>query len=76
VSKSLVTSPRTPLVDLAMLKDTIAYMHDDVRRVAGLESLARALDQVMTEIDNADRSIRAVTPPAPIKASRFLPVWR
>ncbi len=75
MSKALPVPAHTPMVDLDILKDTIAYMHDDVRRVSGMEDLARALDTVLVEIENA-QAVGARKAPPRIAAARFLPVWR
>lgn len=62
--------PWPPAVDLTTVRDTLAYMKDDMERVPGLERVAAALNEALVEIDRAK-------PPAPVPlspiAARFLP---
>ncbi len=47
-----------PALDLSTVRETIAYMESDLRRVPGLEAAARALQTAIGEIEAAERSMR------------------
>lgn len=61
--------PWPPVIDLHTVRETLAYMKDDMERVAGLEKVAAALQEALDEIERA-------RPPAPVPlspiAARFL----
>jgi hypothetical protein len=62
--------PRT--LDLATVRETLAYVHDDMRRAPGLERVAAALAAAIAEVEWAERaSAPSRTRPAP---ARFLPL--
>lgn len=42
---------RTATIDLETVRDTIAYIHDDLERVPGLEKAVAALDAALREIE-------------------------
>jgi hypothetical protein len=44
-----------PLVDLDAIRETLAYIRDDIRRVPGLEKAADRLTAALTEISEAER---------------------
>ena len=56
------------------VRETLVYMHDDMKRVPGLEGVAAAMASTLREIDAAERTRE----PAPLSptAARFMPVWR
>lgn len=63
--------PWPPQIDLATLRETLAYMHDDMCRVPGLEKLRDALGSAIKEAEAAERR----QPPlveGPL-AAKFLP---
>lgn len=65
------SQPWPPHIDLSTLRETLAYMHDDMCRVPGLEKLRDALGEAMREAEAAE----AKAPPlveGPL-AARFLP---
>jgi len=63
--------PWPPVLDLATVRETIAYMHDDMARVPGLERVAGALKMAIDEIEAAERNAKppAINP----SVARFLP---
>ena len=61
---------RVPLIDLETVRDTLAYMHDDLKRVAGMERAAKALAEAIDEIAVADSRRQAVS--YGILGARFL----
>ncbi len=67
--------PRTPMLDLATVRDTVSYMHDDAARTPGCERLAIAFGAVMREIDAVER-LRRDPPAGEVIASRFIPFRR
>lgn len=56
-----------PSMDLSTVRDTLTYMRDDMRRVAGLERVADALDDALIEIAVSEQN-----QPTPIP-TRFKP---
>lgn len=69
--------PWPPEIDLATVRETIAYIEGDMRRVPGLERIADALSTALEEIETVERDRPALSsvyprPQAPI-AARFLP---
>jgi hypothetical protein len=63
----------TPSVDLSTVRETLLYMRDDARSVAGLERVAVALDAALDEVDAAEQRRQPAVPASPV-ASRFLPL--
>ncbi len=49
------SKPWPPQVDLSTVRETLAYMHDDMCRVPGMEKLRDALGVAMREVDAAER---------------------
>jgi len=45
-----------PLVDLGTLKETLAYIRDDLQDLAGFERAAELVDSALKELKAADRS--------------------
>ena len=60
-----------PALDLSTVRETIAYMEGDLRRVPGLEAAALALKTAIAEIDAAQKSFKPAS--YEVLASRFLP---
>jgi hypothetical protein len=58
----------TPLLDLGAVRDTLAYMRDDVQRVPGLERAAELLAQALAEVEAADRRRLAPIPRSVLQA--------
>jgi len=63
--------PWPPAIDLATVRETLHYMHDDMRRIPGLEKVADAMAKTIDEIEAAerDRSRRKLNP----ITARFMP---
>ncbi len=62
----------TPLIDLGTVREMVAYIRDDLRRVPGLERATELLGSVLAEVEAAER--RRLAPiPRSILASRLLP---
>lgn len=62
-----------PTVDLSTVRETLLYMHDDMKRVPGLGEVASAIAATLAEIEKVEREMPA-TPRSPI-AARFMPSW-
>lgn len=60
-----------PALDLSTVRETIAYMEGDLKRVPGLEAVAKALKTAIAEIDAAERAQRPK--PFTVLSSKFLP---
>lgn len=45
--------PAAQTIDLATVRETLSYMHDDMRNVPGLERIAGALETALKEINTA-----------------------
>lgn len=71
------SQPWPPAIDLATVRETLHYMHDDMKRVPGLEAVATALEKAMSEIDTAERDAKKSrrTNLSPV-AAKFMPLWR
>lgn len=67
------SNPWPPTMDLTTIRETMRYMHDDMRRVPGLEKAARAINDAMKEIDLAERASARKQNISPI-AAKFLPL--
>lgn len=65
-------SPWPPAIDLGTVRETVAYMHDDMSRVPGLEKVAAALSTVLDEIASAEKNGKSASI-VPISYARFLP---
>lgn len=63
-----------PEVDLTTVRETLAYMQDDMQRVPGLEKVAAAMAATLAEIDAVKPAPRPLASNSPF-AARFLP-WR
>jgi hypothetical protein len=57
-----------PLIDLDTVKDTLAYIRDDLARVPGLESAAEHLSSTLGEIAAAERRRLAPIPRTVLEA--------
>ncbi len=57
-----------PLLDLGTVRDTLAYMRDDLARVPGLERAAELVSQALAEVDAADRRRLAPIPHSVLQA--------
>lgn len=66
--------PWPPSIDLSTVRETLLYMHDDLKRVPGLEGVASAIANTLQEIEAAEKQPAAL-PPGPATA-HFMPVWR
>jgi hypothetical protein len=51
-----------PLIDLGTVRETLAFIRNDLQRVAGLERAAELLDSALAEIEAADRRRLAPIP--------------
>lgn len=65
------SKPWPPQIDLSTLRETLAYMHDDMARAPGLEKLRDALALAIKEAEAAEQG----SPAAPFAALpvRFMP---
>lgn len=65
------SKPWPSQIDLSTVRETLAYMHDDMCRVPGMEKLRDALGQAIKEAEAAER--RAPPLVAGPFAAKFLP---
>lgn len=63
--------PFPPTLDLSTIRETLSYMHGDMKRVAALEKAAKALEAAIREIDDA-RAKTAAPIIGRITGARFL----
>ncbi len=61
-----------PTMDLTTIRETMRYMHDDMKRVPGLENAARAIGVAIKEIDVAEQTENRRQNLSPI-AAKFMP---
>lgn len=66
------SKPWPPQVDLTTVRETLAYMHDDMCRVPGMEKLRDALGVAMKEAEAAEQRQPPRIDISPF-AARFLP---
>lgn len=74
MSKFIASAPRTPpqqRIDLATVRETIAYMHDDLAGAPELGRVRNALAMALLEIERAETARRAL--PANVTTARFMP---
>lgn len=64
--------PWPPQIDLSTVRETLAYMQDDMERVPELKNVAAALRATVAEIDRVKPKPMVGNSPF---AARFLP-WR
>lgn len=64
--------PWPPTIDLSTVRETLAYIQDDVDRVPELKGVADALRATLAEIDRVKPKPTIASSPF---AARFLP-WR
>lgn len=69
------SQPWPPTIDLATVRETLVYMHDDMKRVPGLEAVAAALATTLDEIAAAEKQTGRPAHLSPM-AARFMPLWR
>jgi hypothetical protein len=43
------------MIDLGTLRETLAYLRDDLQRVPGLQRAAELIDSALAEVDAAER---------------------
>lgn len=55
MGNGLQRKPNVPLVDLDTIRETLVYIRDDLKRVAGLERAADRLTAALGEIAAAER---------------------
>lgn len=71
------TPPCPPAIDLATVRETLHYMHDDMKRVPGLEAVAAAMQTTLAEIEMVERQANQSRPAAhPANDATFMPMWR
>lgn len=58
-------------LDLSTMRETLAYIQDDARRVPGLEKASAALATAIREIEQAEKKSKPIRYEAPF--ARFLP---
>lgn len=66
-------SARVQRIDLASVRDTLAYIESDLDTAPELQRVADAVRAALAEIDRIELANGAVSP-AEITASRFLPI--
>ena len=57
-----------PLVDLGSVRETLAYIREDLQRVPGLERAAEHLVSALAEVEAADRRRLAPIPRSVLEA--------
>lgn len=57
-----------PLIDLGTLRETLAYIRDDIGRVPGLERASELIATAVAEIDAAERRRLAPLPRSLVEA--------
>ena len=62
------TRKHKPLIDIAMLRETLAYIRDDLRRVPEMRRAADLLSAALGEIATAERRRLASVPLSVIDA--------
>lgn len=77
VSKSVVVPARARAdqslpIDVATVRETLLYMHDDMKRAPELARVRTALAMALMEIDKVDRGRRTIEA-ADITRARFFP---
>jgi hypothetical protein len=60
-----------PAIDLSTMRETLAYMESDLKRVPGLELAAKALETARAEIDAVEKQRNQRT--VALNSSRFVP---
>lgn len=66
------SNPWPPTMDLTTVRETMHYMHDDMKRVPGLEKATRAVNEAIKEIELAERAAHRKQNLSPI-AAKFMP---
>jgi hypothetical protein len=72
VFKLVRRSPKKLRVDLETVRETLVYMESDCRDCPGLEGVAAALEQTITEIDRVSGE-RNDTQLGEVVAAKFIP---
>lgn len=66
-------APPRQRIDLASIRDTLAYIESDLDSAPELQRLADAIRSALAEIDRIELSNGALSP-TEITAARFLPI--
>ncbi len=61
-------------IDLTTARETLAYIHDDLKRIPALADAAEALETAIAEIENVERPLLAPHARLRAMATRFFPV--
>ena len=61
-----------PHIDLSTARQTIAYIHDDMARVDGMEGVAKALEAALNELEAVEAKAKPPIQLTPITA-KFMP---
>ena len=64
--------PWPPNIDLSTARETLTYVHDDMKRVPELQKVAAALEDAMREMDRAEAANPRRIGRNVITASRFM----
>jgi hypothetical protein len=64
--------PWPPHIDLSTARETLSYIHDDMKRVPELQKVAAALEEAMREMDRAEATSPRRMGRNVITASRFM----
>jgi hypothetical protein len=67
-------APGSPRIDLETIRETLAYIRDDVRNARGLEGVASALEEAVREIDAVSAQRQRPSRFPEIFPVRFLPI--
>lgn len=59
-------------IDLSTVRETLQYIHDDMRRAAGLEKLSAALAEAIREAEAAEALLPSPVDD-PVITARFVP---
>jgi hypothetical protein len=63
-------NPRVPLLDLETVRDTLTYIHDDLKRTPGFEAASQRLDEAIAAIKTAEKNRQVI--PSNILTAQFL----
>lgn len=63
---------KTPSIDLSTVRETLLYMESDCKACPGLEGVAAALSQTISEIDRVDDRLKP-EPRADVISVSFVP---
>ena len=62
--------PRVPLLDLETVRETLSYIHDDLKRTPGFETASARLAEAIAAIKTAEQSRQVI--PSNILSAQFV----